>query len=59
MNKDSALSASDMTMETTTIKLPKVDFAHKSGYECAMDDIREGRVSEHASVEEYFERILG
>lgn len=32
---------------------------HKSGYECAMDDIREGRVSEHASVEEYFQRILG
>lgn len=31
---------------------------HKSGYECAMEDIREGRVSEHASVEEYFKRIL-
>ena len=32
--------------------------ARKSGYESAMDDIRAGRVTEHASVEEYFREIL-
>lgn len=32
--------------------------SHKSGYECAMEDIREGRVTEHDSVEKYFREIL-
>lgn len=32
--------------------------SHKSGYDNAMDDIREGRVTEHANVEEYFREIL-